>query len=285
MRTKINKSPKRTGQGDRMMRQYLKEISAIPLLTQQEEQSLSRLAQKGDLAARQKLIECNLRFVIKIAKKYSKRPGQLLELINVGNLGLIEAANRFDPARNVRFTTYAIWWIRQAIFHHLAQLTYAFRVPPKMANLIYQVRRILKERPEPPGAKELEKEMGISDRVLTDAMMIMAGSLSLEEPTTEEGDLKQQDRLEQTLLPSPEDYAIAGSLRRDLDRYLQHLPLIEQKVVRWRYGMNDHRPKTLREIGQKLNLSRERVRQIENGAIQKLHQLQGASGNLVSYLT
>jgi RNA polymerase primary sigma factor len=285
MRTKINKSVKRNGQGDRMMRLYLREISAIPLLTQPEEQTLSKLAQEGDFAARQKLIESNLRFVIKIAKKYAKRPGQLLELINVGNLGLIEAANRFDPARNVRFTTYAIWWIRQAIFHHLAQLTYAFRVPPKMANVIYQVRKILKESPESPENEVLEKDIGISDKVLKDAMMIMVGSLSLQDPTTEEGDLKQQDRLEQRLLPSPEEFAVAGSLRRDIDRCLQHLPLIEQKVVRWRYGMNDHRPQTLREIGQKLNLSRERVRQIENGAIQKLNQMQGTSGNLVSYLT
>jgi RNA polymerase primary sigma factor len=246
MRTKISKRVKRNGQGDRMMRQYLKEISVIPLLTQEEEQRLSILAQKGDFAARQKLIESNLRFVIKIAKKYSKRPGQLLELINVGNLGLIEAATRFDPERNVRFTTYAIWWIRQAIFHHLAQLTYAFRVPPKMANVIYQLRRILKETAEKPESQELEKEIGISDKVFKDAMMIMSGSLSLEEPTNDDGDLRQQDRLEQTLIPSPEEYAIAGSLRRDLDRCLRHLPLIEQKVVRWRYGMNDQRPKTLR---------------------------------------
>lgn len=285
MRTKINKRPKRNGQGDRMMRQYLREISSIPLLTQQEEQKLARLAKKGDLAARQKLIESNLRFAIKIAKKYAKRPGQLLELINVGNLGLIEAANRFDPAKNVRFTTYAIWWIRQAIFHHLAQLTYAFRVPPKMANVIYQVRRIIREKPDVPDSQELEKEIGVPDRVLQAAMMIMAGSFSLEEPTTEDGELRQQDRLEQTIVPSPEEYAVAGNLRRDLDRCLQHLPLIEQKVVRWRYGMNDDQPKTLREIGQRLKLSRERVRQIENGAIQRLHQLQGTSGNLVSYLT
>ena len=285
MRTRVNKKSKRNAQGDRLTRQYLKEISAIPLLTVVEEQKLARLAKKGDLAARQKMIESNLRFVIKIAKKYAKRPGQLLELINVGNVGLIEAVNRFEPSRNVRFTTYAIWWIRQAIFHHLAQLSYAFRVPPKMANVIYHVRRLLKEKAEPPEFHQLEREMGITEKVLNDALMIMAGSFSLQESTTEDGDLQQQDRLEQNLLPSPQDYAIAKSLRRDLDRCLRHLPLIEQKIVRWRYGMNDDRPKTLREIGLRLNLSRERVRQIENGAIQRLHDLQGKQVNLETYLT
>jgi len=283
MRTKVNGSAYRQGHSDRAMRQYLKDISRIPLLTVQEEKELARLAQAGNLSARQKLIEGNLRFVIKISKKYSRMPGQLLELINVGNVGLIEAANRFDPERNVRFTTYAIWWIRQAIFHHLAQLSYPFRVPPKIANVLYRVRRILRDKVDSPDPSELSKEIGISQEAIMDAMAIMAGSRSLDEPTTEEGDLMWRDRLQQTNIPSPEEHAITENLHRDLNRCLHHLPLIEQRVVRWRFGMNDDHPKTLREIGERLNLSRERIRQIESGAIQKLQRIQ-SSQDLLSYL-
>jgi len=259
---------------NKAMRLYLKEISKIPLLTAEEEKELGRRAQAGDKDALQKLIESNLRFVIKIAKKYRKSGLPFLDLINEGNVGLIEAARRFDPERQVRFTSYAIWWIRQAILHYLSQSSQAFRLSPKTANILYRVAttltRLRSERNEIPSRKDLAKEVGVSLKELNAALEATAGTLSLDQPIDEAGDLVLGDTLEQSLVPSAENTTISEHMKEQVNDSLRILSNTEKKVIRMRFGLDDDNPMTLKEIGDKMSLSRERIRQIEAQALNKM---------------
>jgi RNA polymerase primary sigma factor len=252
---------------------YLKEISKIPLLTVEEERELGRRAQAGDVIAVQKLVESNLRFVIKVARKLVRRPGQLMELVNVGNMGLIEAARRFDPEKNVRFTSYEIWWIRQAIFHHLAGTTHAFRVSPKVENILYLVTRILNQTVqgiERMDRKELAAKVGVSTKELNAALEAVGGTASLDEPIGEEGELRLSDLIEQTRNLSPEQLTFIKNRRHSLEKAIEKLAPVEQLVIRLRFGLNEEPPMTLKEIGGRIHRSRERVRQIERDALKKL---------------
>src|SRR3990172_33083 len=178
---------------NKAMRLYLKEISKIPLLTVEEERALGYRARLGDKEALQKLIESNLRFLIKIAKKYRKSGLPFLDLINEGNIGLIEAARRFDPERKVRFTSYAVWWIRQAILHYLSQASHVYRISPKTANILYRVATTLykkrSEQNETPSREALALEIGVSLRELNASLEATAGTLSLDQPIDDAGDL------------------------------------------------------------------------------------------------
>jgi RNA polymerase primary sigma factor len=261
---------------NRAMRLYLKEISKIPLLTVDEERELARRAQTGDRDALQKLIESNLRFVIKIAKKYRKSGLPFLDLINEGNLGLIEAARRFDPTRNVKFTSYAVWWIRQSILHYLSQSSQAYRISPKTANILYRVATTLAKRKsesnETPSREELAAEIGVSVKELNNSLAASMGTLSLDHPIDEGGDLMLRDTLEQSVIPSADTTTMHHLLRDSVDKSLDMLSPTEAKVVRLRFGMDDDNPLTLKEIGDKMNLSRERIRQIEAQALNKLRK-------------
>lgn len=272
---------------NRAMRLYLKEIAKIPLLTVEEERELGRRVQKGDKDALQKLIESNLRFVIKIAKKYRKSGLPFLDLINEGNIGLMEAARRFDPDRGVRFTSYAVWWIRQAILHYLSQAAQVFRVSPKTANILYRVATTLakkrSEENETPTREALAREIGVSLNELNSSLEAAAGTLSLDHPIDESGDLVLGDTLEQKIMQSAEDTTITEHLKEQIGESLSSLSNMEERVLRLRFGLDDDQPLTLKEIGDRMNLSRERIRQIEAQALGKLRKASTAPA-LASYL-
>jgi RNA polymerase primary sigma factor len=272
---------------NRAMRLYLKEISKIPLLTAEEEKELGRRVQKGDREALQKLIESNLRFVIKISKKYRKSGLPFLDLINEGNIGLMEAARRFDPDRGVRFTSYAVWWIRQAILHYLSQASQVFRVSPKTANILYRVATTLAKKRsqenETPTREALAAEIGVTQNELNAALEAAAGTLSLDHPIDESGDLVLGDTLEQNRVLSADISTVNQHLKEQIGESLGSLTQMEEKVLRLRFGLDDDDPLTLKEIGDRMNLSRERIRQIEAQALGKLRRSSTAPA-LQSYL-
>jgi RNA polymerase primary sigma factor len=270
------------------LRRYLKEIARYPPLTHEEEIELARRVQAGDEDAVREMVESNLRFVVAYAKRYRNPNVPFLDLIHEGNLGLIQAAKKYDPSQegqDVKFITYAVWWIRQAILHALAEHAGSFRLPQKQANTLYRMERIrslLAERfGRAPTDRELSEELGVSVddvRVLTRASR---SSLSLNEPVDSEGDSELGDLLEQTGLPDTDELLLRESFSRALRDALAELPARERKVLELRFGLDDDQPKTLREIGEVMGLSRERVRQIESRALNKLrrshqkHSLQG----------
>lgn len=269
------------------MRLYLKDISKIPLLQADEEKELARRATRGDRDALQKMIESNLRFVIKIAKKYRKSGLPFMDLINEGNLGLIEAARRFDAERNVKFTSYAVWWIRQSILHYLSQSTQAFRISPKTANILYRVATTLAKKKselnEVPSREELAREIGVSLKELNSSLAATAGTLSLDHPIDDNGDLMLGDTLEQSSIPSAEDTTVTEHLKGSVEKSLGILNHMEEKVVRLRFGLDDDNPLTLKQIGDRMSLSRERIRQIEAQALNKLRKSSNVQ-SLATYL-
>jgi len=272
---------------NKAMRLYLKEISKIPLLTADEEKALGYRVQRGDKEALQKMIESNLRFVIKIAKKYRKSGLPFLDLINEGNVGLIEAARRFDPERKVRFTSYAVWWIRQAILHYLSQASQVYRLSPKTANILYRVATTLNKRrsemSENPSREVLAREVGVTLKELNASLEATAGTLSLDHPIDENGDLTLGDALEQSTIPSAETSSATIFLKEQIERSLGKLSSMEEKVLRLRFGLDDDNPLTLKQIGDRMSLSRERIRQIEAQALNKLRKSSSVS-SLASYL-
>ena len=261
---------------NKAMRLYLKEISKIPLLSVEEEKALAYRAQAGDKDALQKLIESNLRFVIKIAKKYRPSGLPFLDLINEGNVGLIEAARRFDADRGVRFTSYAVWWIRQAILHYLSRASHVYRISPKTANIAYRVAKVLSKNKadqiDPPDRETLAREVGVSLNELNSSLSANAGTYSLDQPFDVDGDLTLSDALQQMTIPSAEEDVMKLLLKEQLGESLEVLTAMEEKILRFRFGLDDDTPLTLREVGLKLNLSRERIRQIEVQALRKLRE-------------
>ena len=272
---------------DRAMRLYLKEISMIPLLTAEEEKELGYRAQACDRDALQKLIESNLRFVITIARRFRFSGLPILDLINEGNVGLIKAASRFDPNHNTRFTSYAVWWIRQAILFYLSQASQAFRVSPKIANISYRVARALakirNEHTEIPDKETLAQLVGASLKELNAALDAIAGTLQLDHPIDDVSKLILGETLEQTTFNSAETETIVLRRKEQLNMALSILTQAEQKVLKLRFGLEDDHPQTMREIGARMNRSRERIRQIEGTALAKLRKSFGAS-SLPSYL-
>ena len=270
------------------LRRYLKEIARYPPIDHVREMELASRIRDGDEDALRDLVEANLRFVVAYAKRYRNPNVSFLDLIHEGNLGLIQAAKKFDPFKeghDVKFITYAVWWVRQAILHALAEHAGSFRLPQKQANNLYRLERIrslLGERfGRAPTEKELSEEVGISVddvRVLTRASR---GSLSLNEPVASEGDSELGDLLEQTGIPDTDELLLRKSFSSAIDDALTELPERERRVLELRFGLSDDQPKTLREIGEIMDLSRERVRQIESRALNKLrrshrkHSLQG----------
>jgi RNA polymerase primary sigma factor len=270
------------------LRRYLKEIGKYAPIEHDREIELARKIQDGDEGALRDLVEANLRFVVAYAKRYRNPNVSFLDLIHEGNLGLIQAAKKYDPSNeghDVKFITYAVWWVRQAILHALAEHAGSFRLPQKQANTLYRLERIrslLGERfGRAPTEQELSEEVGISVddvRVLTRASR---GSLSLNEPVASEGDSELGDLLEQTGIPDTDELLLRKSFSRAIDDALAELPERERRVLNLRFGLTDDQPKTLREIGEIMELSRERVRQIESRALNKLrrshkkHSLQG----------
>jgi RNA polymerase primary sigma factor len=272
------------------LRRYLKEISKYPTLTHEEELELARRIKEGDQEALRKLVESNLRFVVAYAKRYRNPNISFLDLIHEGNLGLIQAAKKYDPFRegqDVKFITYAVWWIRQAILHALAEQAGTFRLPQKQANTLYRLERTRSELQEQlgraPSDGELAEALGISEEDVRLLSRVGQGSLSLNDPVDEEGDSEMGDLVEQTLLPDADERILFDSFQQTLREALEDLPERERQVLELRYGLEDDKPRTLREIGEIMGLSRERVRQLESRALAELRRSHRARA-LASYL-
>jgi RNA polymerase primary sigma factor len=260
------------------LKKYLQEISRLPRITPEEEKILGDKIQRGDKAALRKLVEANLRFVVSFAKRYRNCGLSFLDLINEGNIGLIEAAKRFNPKKNVKFITYAVWWVRQAIIHALSDQSGAFRLPQKQANLLYRIgktgQQLELELERKPTAEEIAKKLDVPTEEVVNLLQVNDENVSLSTVIDEEHEFHLSDKLEQDLIPSADAELMRSSLKDHLYSCLGELEPKEQKVLRLRFGLDEGDPKTLKEIGEMMGLSRERIRQIEAQALEKLHRSQ-----------
>jgi RNA polymerase primary sigma factor len=266
------------GGGSESLKKYLKEISRLPRITAEEERVLGRKIQKGDQKALRRLVEANLRFVVSYAKRYRGCGMSFLDLINEGNIGLIEAAKRYDAAKNVKFITYAVWWVRQAIIHALSDQSGAFRLPQKQANLLYRIGKaqsvLRNELERAPTAQEVATRIEASLDEVTTLLQVANDNVSLSAVIDEEHEFHLSDKLEQDTIPAADFVFLRQSLRRHIQQALGELVDKEEMVLRLRFGLDGSDPKTLKEIGELMNLSRERIRQIEAQALEKLNRSQ-----------
>jgi RNA polymerase primary sigma factor len=257
----------------RILKLYLEQIAKYPALTEGDEKRLGELIRKGDEDAMRRLIESNLKFVVSYVKKYRGMGLGLLDLINEGNVGLIEAAKRFDPGRNVRFISYAVWWIRQAIIHALSQYSRVYNIPQKLSDQISAMKKktaLLKVAlGREPNREEIARSMGVSLEDLEDLVILEEKNISLSDRLSDDG-LEVEDRLSDNLSPSVEYQIIKASVEQQIRSMLGDLDEKEANVLKLRFGLDDDKPLTLQEIGDRLDLTRERIRQIEQKAMQKM---------------
>ena len=259
---------------DDPVRMYLKEIGKVPLLTAQEEIDLAKRMEAGDEYAKQKLCEANLRLVVSIAKKYVGRGMLFLDLIQEGNLGLIKAVDKLDWTKGYKFSTYATWWIRQAITRSIADQARTIRIPVHMVETINKLirvsRQLLQEEGREPTPDEIAEEMGISVEKVREILKIAQEPVSLETPIGEEEDSHLGDFIPDDDAPAPAEAAAFSMLKEQLVDVLGTLTEREQKVLKLRFGLEDGRARTLEEVGKKFDVTRERIRQIEAKALRKL---------------
>ncbi|MDD5563125.1 MAG: RNA polymerase sigma factor RpoD/SigA [Thermoanaerobaculaceae bacterium] len=260
-----------------LLRRYLYEIGRFQQLTPAQEQELGRkIKHDNDGEALRHLVEANLRFVVAYAKRFRHSRVSLLDLINEGNIGLIQAAKKFDPDKNVKFITYAVWWIRQAILHALSEHGATFRLPQKQANVLYRLERsrqaLGRELERAPSEQELADELSMAPDEVRLLLSSNQNVLSLNEPVDEEGEAEFGDLLEQYVIPDTDEAILRESFEETLREALAQLSEKERQILSLRFGLADDNPKTLREIGGTLGISRERVRQIENQALAKLRR-------------
>jgi len=271
-------TPKRAAGSSETLKKYLQEISKLPRITPEEEKILGDRIQKGDKEALRTLVEANLRFVVSFAKKYRNCGLSFLDLINEGNIGLIEAAKRFKASKNVKFITYAVWWVRQAIIHALSDHSGAFRLPQKQANLLYRIGKTISQLTldleRNPTPDEIAQKLDIPVEEVTNLLQVADENVSLSTVIDEEHEFHLSDKLEQDIIPSADITLLRSSLKDHLYACLGELDPKEQKVLRLRFGLEEGEPKTLKEIGEMMGLSRERIRQIEAQALEKLNRSQ-----------
>ncbi len=276
---------------------YLKQIAKFPALSPEEEKELGHLIRRGDKKALRRLVESNLRFVVSYVKRYRGMGLSLPDLINEGNLGLIEAAKRFDPRKNVKFISYAVWWIRQSIIHALTKYSRIYHIPQKLSDQISEMKRVKsqlkKDLDREPSREETAEKMKLSVEDVEDLEILEGKDISLSDKFYDE-DIEVGDRLSDTLSPSVEYQIVKNSVEENIRDILNQLDEKEADVLKLRFGIiddklrekymiDDESAKTLQEIGDKLNLTRERIRQIEKKAMRKLahsHKLQQLRGYL-----
>lgn len=275
---------------DDPVRLYLKEIGKYPLLTTEEEIALAKQIAEGtpeeQAAAKKKLSEANLRLVVSIAKRYVGRGMQFLDLIQEGNLGLIKAAEKFDYTKGYKFSTYATWWVRQAITRAIADQARTIRIPVHMVETINKLirvnRQLAQELGRDPTPAEIAKEMGISESKVREIIKIAQEPVSLETPIGEEEDSHLGDFIEDENAPAPAEVASNAMMREQLQEVLHTLTPREEKVIRLRFGLEDGQAHTLEEVGKEFNVTRERIRQIEAKALRKIRH-PGRSKKLRDY--
>ncbi len=259
---------------DDPVRMYLKEIGKIPLLTPEREKELAELIAEGSKEAKDELAKANLRLVVSIAKRHVGKGMYFLDLIQEGNLGLIKAVEKFDYQKGYKFSTYATWWIRQAITRAIADQARIIRIPVHMVETIHKVsrtsRQLLQEFGREPTTDEIAKELGITADKVREIMKIAQDPVSLETPIGEEEDSHLGDFVEDTESPAPSEAASYSLLREQLCNVLHTLTPREEQVLKLRFGLEDGRPRTLEEVGRQFKITRERIRQIEAKALRKL---------------
>ena len=264
---------------DDSVRLYLREIGKIPLLSNEEEVDLAYRIVKGDKKAKDKMVEANMRLVVSIAKRYSGRGLDFLDLIQEGNTGLLRAVEKFDPDKGFKFSTYATWWIRQAITRAIADQARTIRIPVHMVETINKVlratRKLTNELNREPSVEEIAKEMGMEPEKVDYVMKIKQDIASLDATVGRDGDDEDSvlgDFIEDEGRVSPEDAAAAQMLKEQIAEILSSLSEREQKVVKLRFGIGGGRPHTLEEVGAEFSVTRERIRQIEAKALSKLRK-------------
>lgn len=259
---------------DDPVRMYLKEIGKVPLLTAEEEIELAKQMEVGDEDAKKRLCEANLRLVVSIAKRYVGRGMLFLDLIQEGNLGLIKAVDKFDWRKGYKFSTYATWWIRQAITRSIADQARTIRIPVHMVETINKLirisRQLLQEFGREPTPEEIASEMDISEEKVREILKIAQEPVSLETPIGEEEDSHLGDFIPDDDVPAPAEAAAFSMLKEQLVEVLDTLTDREQKVLKLRFGLDDGRARTLEEVGRRFDVTRERIRQIEAKALRKL---------------
>jgi RNA polymerase primary sigma factor len=262
------------------VRLYLKEIGRVPLLSSEEEVELAKRIEKKDVEAKRQLTEANLRLVVSIAKRYMGRGLSFLDLIQEGNLGLIRAVEKFDHNRGFKFSTYATWWIRQAITRAIADQARTIRVPVHAVETMNKVgrvqRELLQKHGREPTVAEIAKEMGVSPRKVREIQKVAQDPVSLETPVGDEDDSELGDFIEDTEADQPLEVVFREMRREELFKVLDSLPERERKVLELRFGLKGERPRTLEEVGDRFGVTRERIRQVEAKTLNRLKNFRDA---------
>jgi RNA polymerase primary sigma factor len=271
---------KRSALDDGSLDQYLRDISKYPLISREDEADLARRIRIGDADALDKLVRSNLRFVVSVAKKYQNQGVSLSDLINEGNLGLIRAGHKFDETKGIKFISYAVWWIRQAILQALAEQSRIVRVPLNRAGTLHRIGKrasaLLQELGREATHAEIAEGMDISEEEVAKTMSISQVHLSLDAPLTPGEDNRLLDYLADTVSPTPDEQTIEKALTQAIEDSLGSLKEREAKILRLYFGLDEHEPMTLEEIGSLLGITRERVRQIKEKALSRLRHVSRA---------
>lgn len=288
MNKMVNTSRNRKSSDDEnILSLYLKEINTIPLLTRDEEDELARKAREGDQKARDRIVQANLRFVVNVAKKYQNQGLPLIDLISEGNIGLLNAIERFDVDKGYHFISYAVWWIRQAILKAVCEKSRMIRLPLNRANELVQIervrKRLLSETGEEPDAEVIAEELDMKSEMVGDLISISQDLVSLETPVYSEKDSSSLGEfIEDRDYKAPDEMVMEGSLKAEINKVLETLSEKESQILQYRFGLNNRKPLSLKEIGDRYHLTKERIRQIEKKALNRL-KTQGKADPLLAY--